>query len=191
VAYFLAPFRSFPRARRLIERLGIPAGGLFATSRQLEDVAPEDGDIGRPIATPPDLVDAGLREEVRSARVDAASPALLRYLRARLGTADKEQLHVIYTGLDDRFLKDETLTLGSPAEITTRMAVLFRRVLNLRASGILLAHNHPSGICRPSTRDIASTKKLRKVAESLDVKLLDHLVVTGSGVFSILQGKML
>jgi len=52
-------------------------------------------------------------------------------------------------------------------------------------SGIILCHNHPSGALRPSNADIAVSKKVAEGAKFLDIELLDHLIITVDGVYSM------
>jgi DNA repair protein RadC len=62
---------------------------------------------------------------------------------------------------------------------------LFERALTLGAGGFLLAHNHPSGDCRPSDDDLAATRRLAGIAEALEFELVDHLVVTARRALSM------
>jgi DNA repair protein RadC len=61
----------------------------------------------------------------------------------------------------------------------------------LRAAGLLLAHNHPSGACSPSEADLAATAQISETARQLDLRLLDHLIVTPSSVYSINKEQLL
>jgi DNA repair protein RadC len=58
------------------------------------------------------------------------------------------------------------------------LKIAFAAALKARASGILLAHNHPSGNLQPSPEDIKLTNKFRKAAEILDIRVLDHLILS-------------
>ena len=62
--------------------------------------------------------------------------------------------------------------------------IIFAAALKSCASGIILAHNHPSGELDPSKEDIAVTKKLKAGAELLDIKVLDHLIISKEGFYS-------
>ena len=63
--------------------------------------------------------------------------------------------------------------------------------INNLASGVILAHNHPSGKLSPSKSDISTTKKVKDGLKTLDIDLLDHLIVTNKGYYSInVNGKM-
>lgn len=61
--------------------------------------------------------------------------------------------------------------------------ILFAVVLKSLTTAIILAHNHPSGNLKPSHADIALTSKIKKASELLDIKLLDHVIITPDGAF--------
>jgi DNA repair protein RadC len=63
--------------------------------------------------------------------------------------------------------------------------VVFSILLKANASSFMLAHNHPSGALRPSNEDIELTKNLVKAGRLLDIKLLDHLIVSDTGYLSM------
>ena len=56
------------------------------------------------------------------------------------------------------------------------------------ARGLIVAHNHPSGDCRPSRSDILATHRLKEVAIALDIELIDHLILTENAVYSMRAG---
>ena len=69
--------------------------------------------------------------------------------------------------------------------------IVFTVALNCGASGIIVAHNHPSGTLRPSQSDIDITYKIREGGKLLDIKLLDHVIVTDEGYYSFAdEGKL-
>ncbi|MGK0250792.1 MAG: DNA repair protein RadC, partial [Gammaproteobacteria bacterium] len=62
--------------------------------------------------------------------------------------------------------------------------LVLKVALALGAVALILAHNHPSGTLKPSTSDKQLTAKLKKAAESLDIRVLDHVIVTEKAYFS-------
>ena len=61
---------------------------------------------------------------------------------------------------------------------------LFRQALQLKASCFIICHNHPSGSLNPSDADRNLTSKIDSAGEALDIKLLDHLIISANGYFS-------
>lgn len=118
-------------------------------------------------------------------RVDPSDPALLAYLQASLDRHDGEELHVIYCDRGRRYLFDEACVSGGADHLVARIRPLFERALALGASGLLLAHNHPSGNCQPSAHDIRSTRMLRDLGCALEIDLIDHLIFAGGRCLSM------
>ena len=95
---------------------------------------------------------------------------------------------MIFADAHRGYLADEPVMTGSSTRIETRVRPLIERALTLGAAGVLLAHNHPSGRCRPSDEDIAGTRRLAAIAQALEISLIDHLIVTRTRVFSMRLG---
>ena len=121
-------------------------------------------------------------------RVDSFDPALLAYLQSCFGISRHEQLRVIYCDSRRGYLWDELFIHGAADSIVARVRPLFERAFALGAHGLLLAHNHPSGNCRPSQQDIHSTHYLRDIGAALEVDLIDHLIFAGRRCFSMAGG---
>ncbi|OZA94732.1 MAG: hypothetical protein B7X57_00370 [Erythrobacter sp. 34-65-8] len=121
-------------------------------------------------------------------RIDSCDPALLAYLHSCLAFSRRESLRVIYCDQWRHYLFDEVFSDGSTRGLVGRVRPLFERALALGAGGLLLAHNHPSGNCRPSAADIRSTALLRDLGAALEVELIDHLIFARGRCFSMAGG---
>lgn len=191
MAELLEPFaggRADELAERLIGRFGSLGRVLSAPLLQLEDAAGDQAGACAAIHGARRLVEAALAEELIDSRVECGDPALLCYLRMRLADAGVERLHVVYCDGARRYLHDETLAVGGPRRLEARARPLFGRALALEAAGFVLAHNHPSGDCRPSAEDIAATRHLAAIAAALELELVDHVIVTRRKAFSMRAG---
>ena len=118
---------------------------------------------------------------------------MVRYIRDVViaSQPNREVLHAIFLDPNRTFVADQTYGQGQIASLSMRMRDLFGRALAVGASGIILAHNHPSGLCRPSLRDIDSTKRLIEIGRALDIELVDHLIMTQNSVYSMRAGGVL
>lgn len=116
--------------------------------------------------------------------------AILDFLRAMvLKPGDGgEQFHAIFFGPARVYLGDAPLGIGGARSLSVRMREVFGKALSLDAHGLIIAHNHPSGLCRPSQCDIDSTSRLNTMAKALDIDLLDHLIFTHDAVYSMRAG---
>lgn len=99
-----------------------------------------------------------------------------------------ERFHAVFFDEEHTYLGDAPLGEGGGSTLSIRIREVFGKALELDAYGILLAHNHPSGQCRPSERDIEATARLKQIAKALDVTLLDHLIFTQDAVYSMRAG---
>jgi DNA repair protein RadC len=79
------------------------------------------------------------------------------------------------------------LSKGGIASTTVDLRILLKKALEVGATGLLLAHNHPTGNLQPSKADIALTKKIKIAAQAIDIQLLDHLIVSENGYFSFVD----
>jgi len=91
----------------------------------------------------------------------------------------------------NKIIKSERLSKGGITGTLVDVRLVFKEALQNGATAIILAHNHPSGTLRPSQPDIKLTKKLKAAGESLDIKVLDHLIVTEKAYFSFADENLL
>lgn len=128
------------------------------------------------------------RSRVRQAALNER--ATVEFLRAMVVTVPEnvERFHAMFVDNQCSYIGDDPLGQGRAGGLSVRQRDLFERALALGASGIVIAHNHPSGLCRPSAMDIQSTRRLKAVAEALDIQLLDHLIFTTRAVYSMRAG---
>ena len=76
---------------------------------------------------------------------------------------------------------------GTIGQLTVYSRTIFRRALELNAAAVILVHNHPSGDSSPSRGDVDVTERLVGIGYALDIRVLDHIVVTSSGHSNILE----
>ena len=147
---------------------------MRADRRDLEKLIGHDAaDL---ILTIPNAVTSMTREVV----VNASSYILsLRAARAHfaalLNGRCNEAFAVIYLNSKNRLI-DEDLWLGSVDRVTIYPREILRRAILLRASSVMIAHNHPSGDPRPSPKDITLTEHLEASLNLMDIVLFDHLI---------------
>ena len=107
------------------------------------------------------------------------------YLRAHCGHAEREVFGCIFLDTRHRILSVEDLFFGTidGAEVHPREVV--RRGLLLNAAAVIAFHNHPSGDLGPSAADRAVTARLKQALALVDIRLLDHIVVSAEGHTSL------
>lgn len=102
-----------------------------------------------------------------------------------LRNADREHCLVIMLDTKHRVLNVRLISVGSHAITFMWAREIYRDALADNAAAIVVAHNHPSGDCKPSGEDIATTERLVKAGDFIGIELLDHLVIGVEGFFSM------
>lgn len=128
-----------------------------------------------------------LAEEMR--RGDAlSSPAAVRdFLRLRLEGLAHEVFMAVYLDAQNRVLAAEELFRGTLTQTSVYPREVVKRALAHNAGGIILAHNHPSGVAEPSQADRWLTDQLKHALALVDVKVLDHFIVGGGRAVSFAE----
>lgn len=116
-------------------------------------------------------------------RITASSHAY-DILYSRLNNLHHEEFWILFLSRNNSVVKDERISAGGVAGTVVDSKILYKRALELNASFLVLAHNHPSGNLQPSTEDIKLTEKLVAAGKMLDIKVLDHIIIAGSSYFS-------
>ncbi|MFK7948654.1 MAG: DNA repair protein RadC [Saprospiraceae bacterium] len=102
-----------------------------------------------------------------------------------------EEFWILMLNRGNQVLKRVQVSLGGVSGTVVDAKIIFKRALEIPASAIILCHNHPSGNLRPSMPDIEITKKIKAGAELIDIKVLDHLIVSERGYFSFADEGMM
>lgn len=126
-----------------------------------------------------------LRREALEGPVLGNSDALAAYLLAAMAHQPVEQLRVLYLNTRNRLLCDEMVVEGSINITPVYPREIMKRSLEVGATALILAHNHPSGDPQPSDEDIRVTRMIAAAGEALDIKLHDHVIVARSGWISL------
>jgi DNA repair protein RadC len=115
----------------------------------------------------------------------------MEFFRARIGHLPHEEFHVLWLDNRHRILGCDRLFTGTLDGTAVHPREVVRRALEINAGAVVLAHNHPSGVCEPSASDRLITSELESALKLIGVRVLDHLIVgTGSGVSLAERGAM-
>lgn len=113
------------------------------------------------------------------------SPAkVCRIMLPYLKGLDHEEFWVMFLNRANRLIAKERLSSGGQDSTVIDKRVVLRRAVERKASGIILVHNHPSGLPAPSVEDVRQTKDIRKALASCDLQVLDHVIIAGNGYYS-------
>jgi len=114
----------------------------------------------------------------------ASSSTVFELLQPILGELPHEEFWILYLNNANKIIEKLPISKGGITGTLVDVRVTLRKALELGATSLILAHNHPSGNLNPSEADKQITKKLKIAAESIDIKVLDHLIVTEKSYFS-------
>ncbi|WP_420317742.1 RadC family protein [Ekhidna sp.] len=122
-------------------------------------------------------------EPKRKVKITSSKDAF-EILRGDMMDLNHEEFWLLLLKRNNEVIKKEMLSRGGVSGTVVDPKIIFKRALEETASGLILAHNHPSGNLKPSQEDINLTKRLKEAGKSLDISVLDHLIITDHTFFS-------
>lgn len=172
-------------AQALIAEFGSLGGVLAAAPEAIERVlGARHRAIGVLSATGRALEHV-LRCRIERRPISTIDQPLIDFLVATMGDLPRERVRVLYLDRGNRLVSDEIVAQGSVGEAHPYARDIIARALELQASAMIVAHNHPGGDPEPSASDIAFTRRLSVIADTLDLAVHDHLVIAGSACASM------
>ncbi len=113
-----------------------------------------------------------------------SSADLAHYLQSMLADYPHEVFAVIFLNGGNKIIHFEIVSKGGITATIADPRLILKKALLEDAVRIVLCHNHPSGSLRPSKHDLELTLKIKEAASYLDIKLLDHIIVSNEGFYS-------
>ncbi len=114
----------------------------------------------------------------------AGSKHIGEYLQAKLKDYLHEVFAAVYLNQNNNFVHYEVISAGGITGTVADPRIILKKALEKNAVGIILAHNHPSGNLLPSRADELLTNKIKEGAKLLDIKVMDHIIVSDTGYYS-------
>jgi DNA repair protein RadC len=166
-----------PIARELLTRFRTFGGVIGAPETELRTV---EG-VGEAGSAAIKLIQAAalrmMRHELAEQPVLATWDRLIDYLVGVMGHERTEQFRVLFLDGRNKLLADEVLGVGTINHAPVYPREVIRRCLELHATAVVLAHNHPSGEPTPSRDDVAMTTQIVKAAATMGIAVHDHIVI--------------
>lgn len=180
-----------PLAKALIAKFGSFAEVISATPERLMEVA----GVGEAITTELKLVRAAalrlMKGQFISRPLLSSWNAILEYCRASMAFQDKEQFRILFLDKKNQLIADEVQQEGTVDHTPVYTREVMKRALELSASAIILAHNHPSGDPTPSFADIDMTRKIIEAGQKLGITVHDHVIIGRQGHTSFKASKLI
>jgi DNA repair protein RadC len=144
-----------------------------------------DQDVWNRIFSVRRLLEESINSRVKQRPILADMDALKNYLISYLAFNQTETALGLFLDTKNGLIREVILASGTIREVTVYPGEVARQSLQLGAAGVILVHNHPSGNFQPSGPDIRITHKIQDACRSIDVLLIDHIIVARSGWFSM------
>lgn len=130
-------------------------------------------------------------EEVKELTKVTSSKSIFDMMQPLIGELPYEEFWVLFLNNNMKVLHKSQLSKGGITGTVVDLRLVFKLALEQNATSIVLVHNHPSGSLQPSTADFEITKKIEIAGKTLDISVIDHLIITETDYYSFKdEGKM-
>lgn len=174
----IEPHESREIANALLNEFGSLAKIWAQTPEALERVLGTHHAVTRLLIHARAALIEGMQTELIGTHIDLSDPKLTQYLMASMGGLPDEAFRVLFLDANNRLIADEQLQYGALTQLALYPRTIFRRAMEHNAAGLILVHNHPSGDPTPSANDISVTHMLANIGRSLEIEIIDHIIVT-------------
>jgi len=125
-------------------------------------------------------------EAVELTRI-TSSKVVFDIMHPIIGELNHEEFWILYLNNSNKVTYKGQLSKGGMTATIVDTRLVCKMAIEQNATGIILVYNHPSGALNPSDADIQMTKKIKKAGETLDIQVLDHLIITEKNYYSFLD----
>jgi DNA repair protein RadC len=174
-------------AQEIVQRFGGIAGLLHADATSLKDIKGLGPSKRAELQAVLELSRRALAEQLQQTPVLETPQAMRDFVRLQIGSKPYEVFTVLFLDVQQRLIASEELFRGTLAQTSVYPREVALRALQLQASHLVLAHNHPSGSVEPSAADMAITAKLKTALALLDIRVIDHVIVGPGQSLSMLE----
>ena len=126
-----------------------------------------------------------------SVRITCAKDAAEILRHNWLGIEHRESFYILLLNRANKVLGISLVSMGGLSGTAADPKIIYQTALKANASGIILAHNHPSGNLQPSSADIQLTSKLKQAGQWLDLPILDHIIMSEDSFLSFAEDGLL
>ncbi len=180
-----------PLAKKLIAKFGDISAVVNADVDVLRDVEGVSESAIVSIKIIAEIINRTLKKSARAKEVLNNWQAVLNYAQVGLKDLNYEVFRVLFLDKKYQLIEDELISIGENDYVHVSSKLIAKKALLLQASSIILLHNHPSGDLRASASDIKTTNEIIATLKNLEIKILDHLIIGGSGYFSFKENGLI
>ena len=180
-----------PVAKSLIENLGSLNKVFNADLEALQNIEGVNNAAISAIFCVKQAFVRSAREEIKDLPIINNWKKLLDYLKASIGSLNKENFRVIYMNKRYRLIAEDLQNFGTVDQTPIYVREIIRLALLIGSTSIVISHNHPSGDIQPSSSDMFLTRQLAEACKSIGIELIDHIIITFSSYFSFKENRLL
>ncbi len=190
-------FNAFPRqdtkpiAKKLLNKFGSLSKVINADLDVLQDIPNVGNSAVISIKIIAEIINRVLKDEAKSKIILNNWQALIDYAKSALANLNYEVFRVVFLNKNFEIIEDELLATGTHDHVLIDAKTIVKKSLLLHASAIILMHNHPTSDLRASNSDIKTTNEILTALKPLNIKILDHLIIGKTGVFSFKENGIL
>jgi DNA repair protein RadC len=171
----------FTNVRRVLE-------ADLSTLREMGGLPPQSALHMKAIG---DLLRLSQKEGFKRGRTISSPEDVATFLKEQIGSRPREVFSTLFLDHRNHLLAFEHLQEGTVDHTAVYPREVLKKALDLHATGLILAHNHPAGSLEPSEGDKALTRQILTAARAMGVTVHDHLIVAAEGHFSFRQAGLL
>ncbi len=173
-----------PLAKSLLKKFGSLNKVVSAEKAELEKVPGCGSSAIAVLKVAKNMAERLVRDEVKRQPVLDSWLALIDYCKMALKDSKIEEFRLLHLNGRNMLIKDEILQKGTINQTQAYPREVVKHALDSGSSAIILLHNHPSGDANPSKADIDTTRQIVAGAESLGIKVHDHIIIAGNNFYS-------
>lgn len=173
-----------PIAKELISRFKTINGVLDSDIKELRTINGISNHIALFLNLLKDIAILYLEKGLYNKDLLSSPQVVYDYLKASLKGAVDEEFKTLFLDSRNQLIAVETLKTGTVNRSVVYPRKIVEQALYNHAAGVVIAHNHPAGTLQPSQDDIKITNAIKTALETVDIVLLDHIIIGGNGYFS-------
>lgn len=189
--YAIARKDTKPIAKKLIERFKTFDRVLDANINELTEIKGISEHTAIYLKLLKDISIRYFKSYIIHKNVILSPQSAFDYLKIILKGSHNERLHVLFLNTRNFIIADETISIGTINQSEVYPRKIVERALYHHAKGVIIAHNHPSGFLEPSEEDIKTTISIKQALNTLDINLIDHILIAGTKYYSWKENNLL
>ncbi|MDP8211732.1 MAG: DNA repair protein RadC [Candidatus Zapsychrus exili] len=184
LSYAVARKDTKPIAKELVTRFKTINGVLDADGKELKAISGISEHTTLFLKLLKDIAILYLENGLHNKDLLSSPEVVFDYLKASLKGCVDEEFKALFLNGRNQLIAIETLQTGIVSRAVIYPRKIVERALHHHTVGVIIAHNHPAGTLTPSKEDCAVTKSIKDALKTVEIRLLDHIVIGGNGYFS-------